>query len=156
MKSLFIWDKKNKTVSVKSVLISSAVDTIICLLIKRAVYNQLTGAIKLLLKNKTIKKELVKRVFDFFLYNSVGKFILRRLVYIALSTVGVSNSIKDAIFSDMTWTLACKKYYFLETPSRVISAFSSIGGMVAVLFDLMDGKPDDRFVCPYGKMLLYI
>ena len=144
-KSLFVYNSATKTVSIRSVVVSSAVDTICILLMRSAVYNGLKYGMKVLLQNNTIRKEFVKQMFDFFVNTWGGRLILKTLVTIGFAVAGVrwSESVKNAFISDLISDVACQKFRFLSAPASLISAFSSFGGIVAFFFDLMDGSWND-------------
>ena len=145
VKSLFVYNSATKTLSIRGVVVSSAVDAICILLMRSAVYNGLKYGMKVLLQNNTIRKEFVKQMFDFFVNTWGGKLILKTLVTIGFAVAGVrwSESVKNAYISDLISDIACQKFSFLSAPASLISAFSSFGGIVAFFFDLMDGSWND-------------
>ena len=100
-KSLFVYNSATKTVSIRGVVVSSAVDTICILLMRSAVYNGLKYGMKVLLQNNTIRKEFVKQMFDFFVNTWGGRLILKTLVTIGFAVAGVrwSESVKNAFIS---------------------------------------------------------
>lgn len=98
---------------------------------------------KTLLDNDSIRKEFVKKTFQFFVENWAGRLVLKKIVTIGLGIVGVkkwTQTAKDAFVSNVISNIVTNKWKFLSAPSSLISAFTSFGGIVEFFFDWIDGK----------------
>ena len=145
-KSLFVYNAYKKILSISTDVVSTTIDTIIAILIKQVVYKAVQAGLKMLLKNQTIRKAFVKQTFDFFINNGLGRIVLSGIISVGLSIVGIKGSVRtvaDSLVSNLISNIIVNKWKILQAPVSIINAFSSIGGVTAFFFDLMDGKWDD-------------
>ena len=142
---LIIFNRWELTVYVSTTLMSTAIDTIISLIVRAVIYNGIKATMKTMLRFASIRNDFIASIFDFFLTNTCGKFILWILVKIAFNKAGKAglvSSIASGIFEGFIEKIASSKSIILGNAISYISAFSSIGGIIALLLDIIDGKPD--------------
>ena len=148
LKTLIKFNKKKRTLSINTTLIATAIDAAIAAVVNWLIYRTVKLGIKLLLQSKKIRSSFINGTFNFFLKNKVGKLVLRTIVYIGLIVAGkkgAAGKIADGLMKGFLSNIAFSKSRILQKASSLISAFSSVGGIVALFLDLMDKKWDDYF-----------
>ncbi len=144
LKSLIIY--KNGYLKISTTLIAATIDAMIAMLVNRLVYSGLKNGMKILLYNKSVRNSFVGEMFKFFLNNKAGKLVLRTIVQIGFMVAGKKGAVGtvvDAVLKDFLANIAFLKSKILQKSSSLISAFCSVGGIVALFVDLMDKKWDN-------------
>lgn len=150
--SLFQWNKARRTISVATTVISIAIDAIIASITNALIYKGLKAGMKLLLKSNKIRSSYVNGMLNFFLNNSLGKKLLWLIYKIGLSIAGKSGAIgtvTSGVFKgyiNSMWTFKSK---LLQRASSLISALSSVGGLIALFLDFGDKSWDDWITIRY-------
>ena len=141
---------KKRYVSISTDVFSTAINIILGLILRSYVVKAFNTGLKIFkctyLASHTGKAvEIMTKIVNFFLNNGFGKFLVkmmaRRVVISAGSSVSLIGVVADGLFADFINSiskLASKVW-------TVVSAFSSIGNLLAFVFcDLPDGKIDGR------------
>lgn len=150
--SLFKLDKANRTLSVGTTVISTAIDALIAAVTNGLIYRGLKMGMKLLLANKSVRNAFINVVLDFFLNNFWGKKLLWLIYKIALGIAGKDGAlgtVTGSVFTGYLSSILSFKNNLLSKASSIISALSSIGGIVALLLDFSDKQWDDYVTIQY-------
>lgn len=146
LKSLIKYSKSQRKLSVSTTVISTTIDALIAAVTNGLIYKGIKAGIKLLLKNNKIRSTFINKMFDFFIYNQVGKVVLWTIVKIGFVIAGKSGALgttASGLFKGYLSNILTCKNKALQKASSLISAFSSIGGITAFFLDVMDRKWDD-------------
>ena len=141
---------KKRFVSISTDVFSTAINIILGLILRSYVVKAFNTGLKIFkctyLASHTGKAvEIMTRIVNFFLNNGFGKFLVKMMARQVVISAGLSVSligvIADGLLADFINSiskLASKVW-------TVVSAFSSIGNLLAFVFcDLPDGKIDGR------------
>ena len=142
LRSLIVFE--NGTLSISTTLIAAAIDIGILIFIHYHVMTGVNAAINLALKSSWIRSSLIKGILNFFT-SRLGQKILSKLVFWAMAAAGkgsIAKSIADAFVGDMITNLLNKQSQLLGKSYSYYSAFSSIGGIISLFFDWLDGDDD--------------
>ena len=151
---LFKWDKVSGTISVSTTVISIAIDALIAGITNSLIYKGLKAGMRFLLQNNSIRSSFINGMLDFFLNNTLGKTLLWLIFKIGLSIAGkasVLGTITGGVFEGYLSNILSFKSKLLERAGSLISAFSSIGGVIALLLDFSDKSWDDYLTIKYSK-----
>ena len=146
LKSLIKYNRAKRTLSISTTLISTAIDALIAMVINGLIYRGLKAGMRFLLKNNRIRNSFVNSMFNFFLNNKVGKVVLWTIVrigFIIAGKAGAIGTITSNIFKGFLSDILTMKSKILQKASSLISAFSSIGGIIAFFLDIIDKRWDD-------------
>ena len=144
LKSLIVY--KNGMLRISTTVIAATIDSIIATVINGFIYRIIKRGMKLLLRNRSLRNSFVGGKFNLFLYNKAGKFVLRAIVYIGFIVAGRKGAVGtavDGVMKDFLANIAFSRRKILQKASSLISAFSSVGGIVALFLDLMDRRWDN-------------
>ena len=150
--SLFNWERKKRKISIGTSAISIAIDAIIAGITNAWIYRGLKTGMKLLLKSNKIRSSFVKGMLDFFLNNSLGKKLLWLIYRIGLSIAGKATTlgtISSGVFRSYIDSMWSFKNCLLQRAYSLISALSSVGGIVALFLDFGDKNWDDWVTIKY-------
>ena len=147
-KSLIV--KKKRYISISTDVFSTAINLILGLILRSYVVKIFNTGLKIFkctyLASRTgIAVEIIRKIVELLLNNGFGKFLVNMMAKCVVSSAGLSVSfvkvVAEGLFNDFVNSvnkLAAKA-------SIVVSAFSSVGNLLAFVFcDLPDGKIDGR------------
>ena len=144
--SLIRYNRAKKLLSFNTTFISTAIDALIAMITNGLIYRGLKTGMKLLLQNKKIRASFVNSMFAFFLNNKIGKIVLWTIARIGFGIAGKPGAIgtvTSGVFKGFLSNILTAKSQILQKASSLISAFSSVGGIIALFLDIMDRKWDD-------------
>ena len=142
---LFNYNRRTHVLSVSTTVMSTLIDTVIAVVVRAVIYKGVKTAMKALLQFSSIRKSFIGAMFDFFLTNKWGKKVLWVLAQIGFAIAGkpgLIGSITSGVFQGFLEDILSTKTIILGKAVSFISAFSSVGGIIALFFDAMDRKPD--------------
>ena len=149
---LFKWNKSKRTISISTSAISTAIDALIAAITNALIYRGLKTGMKLLLKSNKIRTSFVKGMLDFFLNNFWGKKLLWLIYKIGLSIAEKATligTVASGVFRSYIDSMWSFKSRLLQRTYSLISALSSVGGIVALFLDFGDKKWDDWVTIKY-------
>ena len=149
IKSLITYNSKTRTISISTGLIATAINAVIALIVRKAIVETIKLGMRAVLKIEKVRNTFIEGLFTLLLAkNGVGKALFTGIMWTGFSIAGVSGAISTSISGIVDGYLSnllSFKNTFLRCGSSLISAFSSIGGTIALFMDVADGKWDDRF-----------
>ena len=146
LKGLIYYDKSKKAFMLSTTLAAAAIDTLIVCLTNGLIYRGIKLAMKILLKSKKIANSFIGTLFNFFFEKQLGRFALWAIVKVCLLIVGRPGAIgtmSGSLFQGFLYNVISLKNVLFQKIGSIVSAFSSVGGFIALFLDLMDGKWDD-------------
>ena len=144
-----LWGKdENNNIFVSTIVISTVIDAIIASIVRAIIYSNVKRIMKKVLSNGTVRNKFVTAILDFLVSDKLGRMILKLFVNIGATKAGKPNWIgvvKDNLLQDFFTNIITSKSEILRKSSSLISAFSSIGGIIAFFLDRCDGSWDEKF-----------
>lgn len=151
-----LFSVKNGRVKIAVSLFAIFINGIISALISRAVYKGITSLLKVTVKYASKKApqklitaiETVVRLMEtkgFF--RIVGSMLIKR----ALKLPGAIGTFAGDLKDNVLYSGLLNRYRILNKISLVVSMFSSIGGFIATIIDVMDGNWDGYLIFKVSK-----
>lgn len=151
-----LFSVKNGRVKIAVSLFAIFINGIISALISRAVYKGITSLLKATVKYASKKApqklitaiETVVRLMEtkgFF--RIVGSMLIKR----ALKLPGAIGTFAGDLKDNVLYSGLLNRYRILNKISLVVSMFSSIGGFIATIIDVMDGNWDGYLIFKVSK-----
>ena len=146
--NLFSYDSATHIFSVSATVMSALIDAAIAIFIRSLIYRGLKTTMRALLQIPAVRRSFIGEVFDLFLTKTAGKialWVLAQIGFIMAGKPGALGTITSAVFQGFLENILEAKTYILGNAVSFILAFSSVGGIISLLFDVMDGtdrKPD--------------
>ena len=142
----------NGVLKIATWVLATAVDTIISAVVTGIIYKSATQVLKYIInkyRQKAPEKlvDLYENVARYLMNHNVlknlVKFASKRLAKKAIRKIKNQDSVFTTISSSILSSILCSRYTLLNKISSLYSAFSSIGGFIAFVFDRADGEWDD-------------
>ena len=146
--NIYTYEKKSRLLSLKTSTIALAIDLAIALLVRKIIYDTLKNSMSLLLRAPAVRKTFINTLFNFFLYDTLGKWVLWFLVqigFIIAGKPGIIGTVASNAFSRYLEKIISAKNVVLGKAYGLISSFSSIGGIIGLFLDIMDANLDGWF-----------
>ncbi len=150
--NLFYIDKSNRIITISSSAIAIAIDALIVMMVNAILYRSIKNVIKLIIKSQKIRNSFIELMLQFLLEKKLGRLILHVLFSKALHLANKPTALatmREGLISDYISNIITQKHIILQKSNSLISAFSSIGGIIAFLLDLSDSNWDDSLVIQY-------
>lgn len=152
LKNLVRKDKKRHAILISSDAISGVIDIVICFAVNRIIYRSVKLSMKLLLRNKYIRKTFLNTVFNFFIYNKIGKkllWMIFKISSIIAGRPGIIKTMSSSLFVGYISSIISLRPILLKKAVYCISSLASIGGIIALLLDCSDRKLDQQLTIKY-------
>ncbi len=138
----------NNSIKISTTVISIFIDSAIALLVSWWLSHTIKQLLKTLLnslikQNSNMVTEIAQNTIKFFLNNFFGKLFIKGIAAIMVSKSGLKQSKINTLVSDFTSNILVGSNKLASRAYSLVSAFSSIGGIFALVFDLMDREWDD-------------
>ena len=91
-------------------------------------------------------------ILSFLVETRIGRFILKRIYNLVIKLVGKKTALStsvDGIIEGYVSNVVCFENDILKKGNSIVSALSSVGGLIALFLDLSDDKWDDCLVINY-------
>lgn len=146
-----LFSVKNGRVKIAVSLFAAFINGIISALISRVVYKGITSLLKVTVKyasNKAPQKiitaieTVVKLMETKGFFRIVGSMLIKR----ALKLPGALGTFAGDLKDNVLYSGLLSRYRILNRISLVVSMFSSIGGFIATIIDVMDGCWDGYLI----------
>ncbi len=147
-KNIFTYEKRKRLLSLKTSTMAFAIDVAIAYIVRKIIYSALKTSMSLLLRVSAIRKTFINTLFNFFLYDKLGKWVLwflAQIGFIIAGKPGVIGTVASNVFSGYLEKILSAKNVVLGKAYSLISSFSSIGGIIGLFLDVMDAKLDGWF-----------
>lgn len=147
-KNIFNYEKRKRLLSLKTSTMALAIDVAIAYIVRKVIYNALKTSMSLLLRISAIRKTFINTLFNFFLYDKLGKlllWVLAQIGFLIAGKPGVIGTVASNAFSGFLEKILSTKNIVLGKAYSLISSFSSIGGIIGLFLDIMDAKLDGWF-----------
>ncbi len=151
-----LFSVKNGKVRIAVSLFAAFINGIISALISRVVYKGITSLLKLTVNYASKKapqklitaiQTVVKLMETKGFFKIVGNMLIKRALKLPSAVSTFAKDLRDnVIFSGLL-----NRYKILNRISLVVSMFSSIGGFIATIIDVMDGNWDGYLIFKVSK-----
>ena len=144
-KNVFNYDKRKRILSVKTSTMALVIDTAIAIIVRKIIYNGVKLAMNAALRITAIRTSFINTLFNFLLFDKLGKWVLWVLMKIGFAIAGKPSAlgtVASGVFNSYLEKILSAKSIVLGKAYSFISCFSSVGGIIGLFFDMMDGKPD--------------
>ena len=143
-----------RMVKISTVIISYLVDSVVSLVLSFWLSKTIKGALRIIL-NTYLKRNtgklasIAKSIIKFLLNSFIGRMIIRLVAGKIVSKTGLRPSLKNTIISEIKSNIIEGFNKLAYKTYTVISAFSSIGGIIALFLDLFDKNIDGYVTIRY-------